>query len=161
MNFNIEALERAVSATFDLVVGRRPAPLGEDGKPLMGPDGKPVEGEKVGFRVLGPNSDQYRAVMRSIELLNVKEAAEREKTSKDGVDISTDAGAAFLVDSEAARTRMIVDACTVGWFGFTIGEGDVPAEFNAENLGRVLKAWPRWSNRIAAAIRDEGNFTPG
>lgn len=138
MNFDINALEAATRNTFDVEVGKRD------------------NGDPVGFRVLGSSSEEYQKVDRAIQVLNVKESAARRKL----VDMETDEGAQVVVDGGAKRRDMIIEACVVDWFGFTLGESE-PAPFTAENLARVLKAKPNWRLRIVAEIENEGNFTGG
>ena len=145
MNFDLDALEAATRKTFDLVVGHR------DGK-----DDKSTQGDPVGFRLLGSSSEEYQRIDRAIQVLNVKESATRRKL----VDMETDEGAQAVVDGGIKRRDMIIEACVVDWFGFTIGENK-PAKFTPENLARALNARPRWRNQIVAAIEDEGNFTEG
>lgn len=144
MKFDIEALEQSTNTTFDLIVGHKDA--GKDA------DGKPIQGDPVGFKVLGPGSDAYNKVERDIQILNIKEA----NTRKAPVDMKTDAGAAVAVDGGDARRDLVIFACTVGWFGFE--SGGQPFEFSRENLARVLKARPHWARRLLNAIENEANF---
>lgn len=137
MKFDIEQMESAAGKTFDVVVGER-----DDGSP-------------VGFRVLGPDSDEFQQAERDIEMLGVKESAAMKK----GVDITTDEGAATVVEGAQKSRDFFVKRCTVGWFGFTINGEE--AEFTPENFGRVLAAKPAWRRRILRAIEDEENFAAG
>jgi hypothetical protein len=141
MNFDIDAIEQSTRSTFDVVVGHQDI------------DGKP--GDPVGFRVLGPGSDEYAAAERAIQIMNVKEAALR----KTAVDLTTDDGAALVADGGAKRRQVMVDHCVIGWFGFM--QGDQPAEFNKANLARILKARPLWCARLVGEIENEANFGAG
>ena len=132
MKFDIESLEAARSNTFDLVVGQT-----DDAQP-------------VGFRLVGPASEQYQAVRREIEAMDVRDYASRQ-------DIAENPHA--VVDGASRRRDMLIEACVVDWFGFTIG--GKPAEFNVENLRRVFKAAPQWRERVAVEIEREGNFIAG
>lgn len=138
MKFDINALESSAESTYDLKVGER-----DDGSP-------------VGFRLVGASSEAYRKAAREIEVMNVRESAARKAL----VDMATDEGAAYVVDGGIRRASIIVAACVVDWFGFTIGETE-PAPFTAENLDRVLKARPAWRGLILGAIEDERNFFAG
>lgn len=162
MNFNIDALERSSRATFDHVVGHQPGQPDEAGKP--------TRGAPVGFRLVGTGSDEYSDAMRQIALIDVKEAAQRSKAAGEvgagdaaGLDASTDAGAALVVDSSKQRREIIARRCIVGWFGWTIGEGDNQreAEFTPDNLNRVLASRPAWLYSIVAAVENDANFISG
>ena len=133
---NVDKLIESAGKPFDVIVGKR-----EDGSP-------------VGFRVLGPGSDEYERAEREIQLLNVKETAARNTRT----DLTTDEGAARVVDGGARRRKLLIDGCVVDWFGFTTGPDDAPLAFSRENLARVLKARPQWQARLVAAIEDEANF---
>lgn len=144
MNFDIDAIEQSADATFDLIIGHN-----EDKTP-------------AGFTVVGTASDQYAAVTRQIELLNVKEAAARDKADEgkaSELDMTTDEGAAQVVDSGDVRRMMVVKACVVGWFGMR--KGSKPAEFTTDALVRLLELRPLWVRKIVAAIEDDGNFMKG
>lgn len=141
MRFDIDAIEESTRNTFDVVVGYQD----KDGMP----------GDPVGFKVLGPGSDEYLKAERAIQLLNVKEAAIR----KSAVDLSTDDGAAIVVDGAARRRNLMIDHCVVGWFGFM--QGDQPAKFSLERLHKILRARPSWGLRISAEIENEENFAVG
>jgi hypothetical protein len=144
MKFDIDALEQSTNTTFDLIVGHKDA--GKDA------EGKPMQGDPVGFKVLGPGSDQYNKVERDIQILNIKEA----NTRKAPLDMKTDEGAAVAADGGDMRRDLVIFACTVGWFGFEAN--GQPAEFSRENLARVLKARPNWARRLLNAIENEANF---
>jgi hypothetical protein len=141
MHFDLDAIEESTRNTFDVVVGHQDI------------DGQP--GDAVGFRVLGPGSAEYLAAERSIQIMNVKEAALR----KTAVDLTTDEGAALVADGGAKRRQVMIDHCVVGWFGF-VKEGQ-PAEFDRAALGRLLKARPMWATRLMAEIENEANFGAG
>lgn len=138
MQFDIAALEAATSKTFDVVVGTRD------------------DGGRVGFTVVGSASEQYQTAIRAIDLLNVKESAARKST----VDMASDAGAEIVVDGGAKRRDLLLDACVVEWFGFTLGANE-PAPFTPENFRRVMKAKPTWRLRLLTAIEDDANFAAG
>jgi hypothetical protein len=137
MNFDIDAIEKGTRTTVDVVVGNRD------------------NGDPVGFKVIGPGSQEYEDAERAIQLLNVKEAASR----RGALDMTSDEGAATVVDAGDKRRQMLIDKCVVGWFGFTIA--DKPAEFTPVNLARVLKSRPLWKAKLLAAIEDEQAFIKG
>ena len=144
MKFDIAEIEQSTRNTVDVVVGHHPDK-----------DGLPDNGKPVGFKVLGPGSDEYAAAERAIQLLNIKEAAAR----KAAVDLTSDEGAAVAVDGGEARRQVLIDKCVVGWFGFD--DKGKPAEFTPANLTRILKARPAWKSRLLGAIEDEKAFTGG
>lgn len=139
MNFDISAIEASTKNTFDVIVGHNDE----------------SRADPVGFKVVGPGSDEYIAAERAIQLMNIKDAAKR----KDALDLATDEGAGAVVDGSDARRLAVLERCVTGWFGFK--DGKKAAEFNVENLKRVLKARPLWGRRLLAAIEDEANFTVG
>lgn len=141
MRFDIDAIEESTRNTFDVIVGHQD----KDGVP----------GEPVGFKVLGPGSDEYIKAERTIQLMNVKEAAAR----KSMVDLESDDGAALVVDGAARRRMVMIDHCVTGWFGFV--QGDQPAEFSLERLHRILRSRPSWVTRLSAEIENEANFGAG
>ena len=137
MKFDIDSIEASASNTFDVNVGQR------------------ADGTPVGFTVVGPGSEQYAQADRAIQLINVKEAATRNGE----VDMTTDDGAAVVVDGSARRKVEILRHCVIGWHGFT--KGDQPAEFNVEDLERMLSRRRDWIMALLAAIEDEANFETG
>jgi hypothetical protein len=144
MNFDLDSLDQSTAATFEVIVGHKPASADADGNPQ--------KGERVGFTVLGPGSAEYTKAERSIQVMNVKEA----NTRKTPLDLKTDAGAEQVVDGGDARRELVILACTVGWFGFEAG--GQPAPFTRENLLRVLKARPNYARKLINAIENEANF---
>jgi hypothetical protein len=144
MKFDLDILEQSAATTFDVIVGHQPAPPDDEGRP--------VQGAAVGFKVLGPGSPEYTKAERAIQVMNVKEA----NTRKAPLDLKTDEGAEQVVEGGDARRDLVIMTCTVGWFGFEAG--GQPAEFNRENLLRVLKARPNWARRLITAIENEANF---
>ena len=139
MNFNIDAIKAAASMSFDVVIGHY-----EDGTP-------------VGFKVLGSGSPEYAAAEREIQMLNIKEAAQRNS----GLDLTTDAGAAVIADGADARRFVTARHCVVDWFGFTEGADNVAKPFSTEAMLDLLKARPKWLGNVLVAIEDERNFMPG
>ena len=137
MNFEIAALESAATATFDVVVG------------------KTDKGEPVGFRVLGSSSEPYAKARRDVEVMAVQASANR----KAPLDLTTNEGAAQAVDKGEQAKSAMLNACVVDWFGFTM-DGK-PAKFSAENLSRVLKVKPDWTDRLVREIENDANFTKG
>lgn len=137
MNFDIAAIEAAADATFDVVVGTRDT------------------GEPVGFKVRGTGSDAYAKAQRAIEVRAVKESAAR----KQPLNLATDEGANRAVVGGEEAKRLILEACIVDWFGFSI-DGK-PAKFTPENLQRVLRAKPEWGARLLREIQNDANFMTG
>lgn len=144
MKFDIEALEQSTRTTFDVIVGYQE--VGKDS------DDKPIRGEPVGFKVLGPSSEEYAQVERKLQISRVKIANRR----KNQIDPGTEEGAATVVDKSEEQRDMLIFACTVDWFGFEAS--GQPAEFSKENLARVLKARPHWARKLVNSIEDETNF---
>lgn len=138
MNFNLDKIEANKEVTHDMVIGHR------------------ADGAPVGFRLRGMASDAYQEASRQVDLLNIKRAAGR----KDRLDMSTDEGAAAAVDESAHRRDLLLKACVVDWFGFTIGE-DEPAPFTEDNFMRALRLKPQLRMAILAEVENEENFTMG
>lgn len=137
MKFDINALEAAASATFDVVVGSR-----DDGSP-------------VGFRVAGPSSDQYQKAEREIQVA-VRLAYASTKIG----EMDDDAQAELQVGVSERSRDIIATRCVIDIFGFTQGETE-PLAFSAENLARIFRARPDWKMRVVAEVERQENFLPG
>jgi hypothetical protein len=147
MNFELEALESTSQLTHRVIVGHQPGTTDADGKTDLG--------EEVGFVVVGPASKEFSGAERAIQMLNIQEANRRKAPA----NFATEEGAGAIVDGGSARQMIMIQACTLDWFGFK--DGGQPAEFNAANLARVLKARPNWVGRLLSAIENEANFAGG
>lgn len=132
MDFTIESLEASKNATFDVDVGTRD------------------DGAKVGFRIVGPSSDQFEAADREIATAALADA--RKRGGADELDEAA-------TENVARRRDIIARHCLVGFYGFSIN--GQAAEFNAENVERILKARPNWKSLIVGAVANEGNFSTG
>lgn len=142
MNFDLDSLEKSAQATFNVDVGER------------------EDGQKVGFVVVGQGSSQYTEADREVQVLNITEAAKRKKP----IATDTPEGALQVVDGGEIRVRVQLQKCVVAWYGFQVrGEAGsmVDAEFNQENLARVLKAKPNWAKLLAVEIDNDANFVSG
>jgi hypothetical protein len=114
-------------------------------------DGKPT----AGFKVVGANSKQYQEADRLWRLKNVRASARRGR----GLEASTQAGAAELVDMVAKREAAIAAACIVELYGFT-HEG-APAQLNEDTLKIIFDARPTWRSKVVVAVESEQVFTQG
>lgn len=139
MNFDINAIESSAQATFNVDVGKR-----DDGSP-------------VGFTIVGTGSAEYLKADRAIQLLNVKEAANRDGRP---IDTKSDDGAQYVVDGSERRREIVLSHCVVGWYGFTLGQTEV-APFTPETFSRVMRAKPQWARLLSDAIENESNFASG
>jgi len=144
MNFDITTLERSREVQHRIIIGYTK---------IEHEDAEPTAGDPVGFIVVGPASEQYQAIDREIQRLNIMEAGRHQGRQ---LNLRSEEDAGVVVDKSADRRLRIVKACTVGWFGFTnVGQ---PAVFTAEGLALVLKARPQWVGRVLAEIENEQNF---
>lgn len=139
MNFDIDQLPESTEKTYCVTVGHNPAVGDEPAEP-------------VGFIVVGPNSPQYQAAERAVTVHGVMVAEKR----KVPLDLSRAVDAAALVDGLGETRDITLEHCVVGWFGFKQGDGY--AEFNAENLKKVLRSRPQWAKRLVAEIENAANF---
>jgi len=137
VNFDLDAIDDSKQSTFDVVVGNLD------------------NGGTVGFRVLGTGSNEYQKARREVELFNVKQSAQSRKR----LDMATNDGAEFVVDTAEKNRVVILNACIVDWFGFTLG--GARAELNEENLSRVFKARPGWAEIVLREIENDANFIKG
>jgi len=135
---DIDAIEKSTRTTIDVEIGKNDK-----------------TGDTILFKVLGPGSDEYIAAERSIQILNIKEAALRRST----IDLTSEEGATVVADGADRREWMKIHKCVVGWAGFTLG--GKPAPFTPENLEKVLKARPMWARQIISKIEDEAAFSGG
>lgn len=136
MSFDIDQMPEGAEKTYRVVVGHNP--------------GEPPE--EVGFIVVGPNSAQFQAAERAIAVHGVVTAEKR----KVPLDLSRPADAAALVDGMEETRRIALEHCVVGWFGFK--QGDTYAEFNADNLKKVLRSRPQYVKRLMGEIESAANF---
>lgn len=136
MNFDIDQLAQTTERNYRVVIGHNP---GEQPEP-------------VGFTVVGPASDQFRAAERAISILNIMDAEKR----KVALDLSREDDAGKMFDGMESRREVLLEHCVVGWFGFR--KGDEPAPFNAENLKAVLRSRPHWAKRLVGEIESATNF---
>jgi hypothetical protein len=148
MDFNLDTIEASRDTTYEAIIGKR------------------ADGRKVGFTVLGTGSAAYAEATRKIELLNIKQAAQRQKDADNGtvnqVDGTTDEGAAIIVDTTTTHRMILAMTCTVGWFGFVVGTDETQdAPFDAARLEGILRAKPLWSRKIVEVIEADGSFTKG
>ena len=139
MKFDVNALIEPDETQFRVNVGER-----DDGSP-------------VGFVILGANSPAYLKADRAIQLINIKDGAARNGAA---IDMSTDAGAEFVVLGSERRREIMLAECVVDWYGFTIGESE-PAEFNKDTFVRMMRAKPAWARKLQEEIENEANFTKG
>lgn len=139
MNFDIDSLATAAQKTYDVVVGHLPGPTPENPTP-------------VGFTVVGPDSEQFRAAERATAVFGIQEA-ERRKVP---LDLSKPEDAGRMYDGLENSKAILLDHCVVGWFGFM--QGDQPAAFTPENLRKVLRAKPHWARRLVGEIENAANF---
>lgn len=142
MNFDINTLEQTQQAQHRVVLGHQK--VGDAG----------TAGVPVGFIVVGPASEQYQAVDREIQKLNIIEAGRQQGKT---LNLQSDEDAGVVVDKAADRRLRIVKACTVGWFGFT--DAGQEATFTPEALARVFAAKPNWVLRVLAEIENDQNFS--
>lgn len=142
MQFSLGEIERSAQETFDVIVGH----YDDEAK------------TPVGFKIVGTGSKEYAQADRDIQILNIKEAALRKSGR---LDLTTDKDAAMIADGAEKRRLLQIEACVVGWFGFTDTDNTTPLAFTPENLRRILKARPHWANMILVAIEDERNFLKG
>ena len=139
MNFDIDSLATAAQKTYDVVVGHLPGAEGADPTP-------------VGFTVVGPDSDQFRAAERATAVFGIQEAERR----KAPLDLSKPEDAGRMYDGLEGSKAILLDHCVVGWFGFM--QGDQAAAFTPENLRKVLRAKPHWARRLVGEIENAANF---
>lgn len=140
MNFDIDSLATASQRTFDVVVGHLPDPTPAD---------EPVP---VGFTIVGPDSEQFRAAERATAVFGILEAERR----KAPLDLSKPEDAGRMYDGLEQSKALLLDHCVVGWFGFM--QGNDPAPFTPENLRKVLRAKPHWARRLVGEIENAANF---
>jgi len=133
---DLSKLEETAAATFDLVVAK--------GSETQAP---------IGFRVVGPFSDQYDVVTRRQQIRNI---AIQRKLTVNGQPVSDDEHVERIAELTRQHAEDVATTCTVGWFGFEIAGAE--AEFTPENLARVLKARRPWVELIANAVNTEANF---
>ena len=112
--------------------------------------GEPTDG----FKIVGPDSEQYQDADRKWRLRNVKRASVRGRP----VDGKTDDGAAEILDATTSVQKAIVYSCVVGIYGFT--NDGVPAELSKATLDAIFALRPSWLVKVYIAI-EAANPTTG
>jgi len=124
------------------------APVTFDVPVIVDADGNPVSG----FKIVGRNSQEYRAADRAVRIVNQKAAANRTKA----IDMKTDAGAEKIVEIVDGQNMARAEAVVVGWFGFENGGEPVP--FDAQIAHNALVKYPTWVEKILIALAEDNNF---
>lgn len=135
---DIESMEKAAESAAEVVVG------------------KSKDGQNVGFFILGLNSQAYMKAKREIEIEQIKFVASHRADTGGPIDLATHGGAVVAKEQQERFRAMILDACVVDWFGFSVA--GQPAPFTKENLERVLKSFPSLRDRLHAEIEKEDAF---
>jgi len=136
MSFDIDQLSETTERSYRVIIGHNPGDVPEP----------------VGFIVVGPASDQFRAAERAISIQNIIEAEKR----KVSLDLSREEDAGKMFDGMESRREVLLEHCVVGWFGFRKGAEEAP--FNRDNLKAVLRSRPHWAKRLVAEIETATNF---
>lgn len=139
MNFDLDSIEASRGNTFNVNIGRLPDTT--DG------EGKTVEGAPVGFVVVGPDSPQFEAAERQLQIDRIVFAHAQISS-----DMSKPAAATQVAEQEAKNRETLLKHCVVGVYGF-------PWEGTPENIARAFKAKPNWARQCEFNIQREANFS--
>lgn len=111
---------------------------------------------KVGFKIVGPDSPQYRAAQERQRKVGLKRRINAGKNAK---ALKTEEGQAELdrltQDNLAENATVVV----VDWFGFE-GDDGQPAPFDASQIGAIYEAKPSWRDRVIEVLYQEDAFLP-
>ena len=108
---------------------------------------------KTGFKIVGPDSQQYRAEQERQRIAN------RKRGSVKKVDLKTDEGQALIDRVTQENLTATAVAVVVDWFGFEDDAGQ-PVAFNAEHVAAIYEAKPSWRDKVVVALDQEDAFLP-
>ena len=111
---------------------------------------------KVGFKVVGPDSPQYRAEQERQRREGLKR---RINSSKRAQKDKTDEGQAELDRLYQENMTRNAIAVVVDWFGFENDDGTAAA-FDADQLPAIFAAKISWRDKVAEAVYQEDAFLP-
>ena len=111
-------------------------------------DSEPV----AGIKIVGKNSDEYRAAHHAMRAEGYKKSAKR----KTAIDASTDEGADQLVHVIDDNQKRLAVAVAVDWYGFT--SNGAPAAFDKDMIAAAFDKYPTWQDRVTAALENDANF---
>ena len=111
--------------------------------------------EAVGFKIVGPDSPQYRAEQERQRLEGLKRRINGGKKPKDFKSEEAQAELDRLTQENLTRNAVAV---VVDWFGFKDGDIDVP--FDAAMLPEFFAAHQSWRDKVVDAIYQEDAFLP-
>ena len=112
-----------------------------------------ADGEAVaGIRIVGKNSDEYRAAHHAMRAEGYKKSAKR----KTAIDASTEEGADQLVRVIDDNQKRLALAVAVDWYGFT--SNGAPVAFDKSLIATAFDKYPTWQEKVTAALENDGNF---
>ena len=111
---------------------------------------------KVGFKIVGPDSPQFRAEQ---ELQRREGLKRRVNSPKKANQFKTEEGQAELDKLTQDNITRNATAVVVDWFGFENDDG-TPAAFDAEQVGAIYEAKVSWRDKVLEAIYQEDAFLP-
>jgi hypothetical protein len=138
------------SYDLDAILADADKPVTFDVAVISDADGNPVSG----FRIVGRNSEQYRAADKAVRIVNQKAAANRTKA----IDMKTDAGAEKVINVVDDQNVSRCAAVVVDWFGWD--SKGAPRPFDAKIVPTILTQKPTWVEKIMFALNEDNNFLP-
>ena len=111
---------------------------------------------KVGFKIVGPDSAQFRAEQ---ELQRREGLKRRVNGGKKAKDFKTEEGQAELDRLTQENLTRNATAVVVDWFGFENDDG-TPAQFDASVIPAIYEAKVSWRDKVVEAIYQEDAFLP-
>lgn len=138
MKLSLVVTQTAAQITSDVVIA-----YDENGNP------------KTGFKIVGPDSKEYRAEQERQRKAGMKRRVHAGK--KDA--LKTEEGQAEFDRLTQENITATAIAVVVDWYGFEDDAGNA-APFNAAQLPAIFTAHPSWRDKVADAIYEEGDFLP-
>lgn len=111
---------------------------------------------KVGFKIVGPDSAQYRAEQ---ELQRREGLKRRVNGGKKAKDFKTEEGQAELDRLTQENLTRNATAVVVDWFGFENDDGTA-MPFDAKLVPAIYEAKVTWRDKVVEAIYQEDAFLP-
>ena len=110
---------------------------------------------KVGFKIVGPDSKQYRTEQERQRKIGMKRRVHAGKKDP----LKTEEGQAEFDRLTQENITAVAVAVTVGWFGFTDDAG-APLAFDATKLPMLFANHVSLRDKIADAVYQEDAFLP-
>lgn len=116
-------------------------------------DGNP----KTGFKIVGPDSVQYRSAQEAQRIAGLKRRINSGKKAQS--NLKTEEGQAELDRLTQENLTQNATVVVVDWFGFEDDNGK-PAKFDPAQVTLIYEARQSWRDKVVEALYQEDAFLP-